>query len=160
VCERRSWSPAVRGSRGAWSCDAGSAAVEFASIGMLLMIPLVYLVMTLGRIQAGSLAAQSGARSAARVMTTAGSSAQGSARAQVAADLALADQGFDSADGTLSLDCADQPCLTPGAQVRAQVDVQVGLPLVPAFLSEVIPLSVTVTASQLAVVDDFRAAAR
>lgn len=137
--------------------DAGAAAIEFVSIAVLLLIPLVYLVITLGRIQAASLAAQAGARAATRAMTTAESSEQGLTRADSAAGIALADQGFDINDGTLSLQCSAQPCLTPGAGVQAKLDVRVVLPGVPSFVDGVIPLRVTVTATQVAVVDLFRA---
>ncbi len=136
--------------------DAGAAAVEFISIAVLLMVPLVYLVVTLGRIQAASLAAQAGARAAARALTTADSADQGRARAGAAAQLALSDQGFDPDDGTLGLHCAAQPCLTPGASVNSRLDVRVVLPGVPSFVDGIIPLAVTVTAEQVAIVDRFR----
>ena len=47
--------PASRPSR--WrSTDEGSAVVEFVTIGVLMMVPLVYLVLCLGRVQAAAYA--------------------------------------------------------------------------------------------------------
>ncbi len=136
--------------------DAGSAVIEFIALALLLLLPLVYLVITLGRIQAGSLAAQSGARAAARALVTADSGAQGRAWANAAARLALTDQGFQPGAGRLTITCSVQPCLTPGAEVGARLTVQVVLPGVPGFVDALIPLRVTVTARQLQIVDRFR----
>ena len=92
-------------------------------------------------------------------MTSAQSAEAGRAAARDTTQLALSDQGFDVRDGVLELTCSRQPCLTPGGRVEAQVDVRVVLPGIPGFVDGVIPLSVTVTASQVAIVDRFRAAA-
>jgi Flp pilus assembly protein TadG len=139
--------------------DSGSAAVEFATIGVLLLIPLVYLVVTLGRIQAGSLASASAARSAARALSAAPSDLVGRDRARAASALAVTDQGFAADDATLTLNCSASPCLTPGARVQAQVIVRVRLPGIPAFVQGAIPLEVRLRSEQVLVVDEFRAAA-
>ena len=146
-------------SRCAWRADGerGASTVEFATLGVLLLVPIVYLVVTVGRVQAASLAAQAGARSAARVMTSADTTEQGRARAAQAADLAVTDQGFDTEDGRLDLVCSERACLTPGARVTATVQVSVVLPGVPGFVDGLIPLRVQVRASQVAAVDTFRA---
>ena len=37
--------------------DRGSAVVEFVTLGVLLLVPLVYLVLAMGRVQAATYAA-------------------------------------------------------------------------------------------------------
>jgi hypothetical protein len=137
--------------------DRGSAAVEFVSIGVLLLVPLVYLALATGRVQAGTLAADAGARAAARAMTAADTESQGRARAAVAAGLALTDQGFEQQDGALAVRC-DVPsdCLRPGNAVEAGLSVTVRLPGVPGFVDRVVPVRVTVRSRAVAAVDEFR----
>ena len=45
--------------------EQGTAVVEFCSLGLLLMLPLIYLVVAMGRIEAASFAADGSAREAA-----------------------------------------------------------------------------------------------
>ena len=51
--------------------ERGSAALEFILVGMLLLVPLVYLIVSLGLIQGQSLGAEAGARHIARALSTA-----------------------------------------------------------------------------------------
>lgn len=138
--------------------DAGSAVVEFVTLGVLLLVPVVYLVLTLGRVQAGVFAAEGAAREAARAFTTADDEASGRARAQAAVLLAFHDQGFDDAnpETALSIRCDADPCHTPQARVRVTVALDVVLPGVPRFVDAVVPTRVPVRADALAVVDRFR----
>lgn len=75
--------------------DAGSAIVEFVTAGVLLLIPTVYLVVAMARIQAGVFATEGGARSAARTLSAADTEAEGRAAAARIVGYALSDQGFD-----------------------------------------------------------------
>ena len=52
-----------------WRADDGSAALEVATMGFILLVPLVYLVVVIGAIQSAALAAEGAARQAARVVT-------------------------------------------------------------------------------------------
>ncbi|MCA5893406.1 pilus assembly protein [Isoptericola sp. NEAU-Y5] len=137
--------------------EAGAALVEFLGTAVLLLVPLVYLVLTLAQVQAGAFAVEGAAREAGRAMVTADSSAQGAARAGVAAGIALADQGFDDVDpdGALSLRCSADPCLTPGAQVVVRAQLAVPLPFVPAGLRDWVPLEIPVEATHVATVDEY-----
>jgi Flp pilus assembly protein TadG len=136
--------------------DEGSALVEFLSAGVLLLVPLVYLVIVLGRVQAASLAADGAAREAARAVTTADTTQDADARAALAVRLALGDQGFADSDGAMVIDCGAGGCLVPGNRVEARVAVRVILPGVPRFVDRAVPASITVRAVQVAVVDEFR----
>jgi Flp pilus assembly protein TadG len=149
----RSWQRLVRE-------DDGNAVVEFCVLGVLMLIPIVYLVISLGRIEAGSLAVQRAARESGRVYVTAASDVEGRRRAQLAAELALADQGFSAAaaDGHAGLvvDCDAPDCLAPDARVTTRATLAVVLPGVPGVLDRLIPLRVEVTATQVTPVDRFR----
>lgn len=137
--------------------DAGSAIVEFLGITLVLLVPVVYLVLVLGRVQAATFAVEGAAREAARVYVVADSAPQGAARALTSVGVALTDQGFDDDPAAaLGVRCSADPCLTPGAEVAATVEVRVPLPFVPAFVHDVLPLEVPVSAERVAPVDAYR----
>lgn len=139
--------------------DAGNALVEFLGVALVLLVPVVYLVLVLGRVQAATFAVEGAAREAARAFVLADDAGQGAARATTAVGVALADQGFDDDPaGALRLRCSAEPCLTPGAEVVAAVEVRVPLPFVPGFVRDVVPLEVPVSAERTAPVDRYRAA--
>ncbi|MFE6969569.1 pilus assembly protein [Isoptericola sp. NPDC057653] len=135
--------------------EAGAALVEFLGTAVLLLVPLVYLVLTVAQVQAGAFAVEGAAREAGRAMVTADSSAAGAERARAAAGIAFADQGFDVVDGSVSLECSADPCLTPGATVGVRTWLEVPLPFVPAGLRGWVPLEIPVTATHVATVDEY-----
>ena len=140
------------------SCgEEGSAIVELVVLGVLMMVPLVYLVMSVGRVQAGSYAVTTAAREAGRAFVTAEEGEDAAGRARAAAGIAFADQGFDGS-GALEISCSTTPCLTPDARVETTARVTVPLPLIPAFARDVVPLEIPLSASHLSTVDRFRAA--
>lgn len=139
--------------------DRGSALVEFLGISLVLLVPTVYLVLVLGRIQAATFAAEGAAREASRVYVAADDAAQAAVRAVTAVGIAFADQGFDDDPvGALDVRCSADPCLTPGAEVAATVQLRVPLPFVPSFVRDVVPLEVPVQARRVAPVDAYRVA--
>ncbi len=138
--------------------ERGSAVVEFVVLGLLLLVPLIYLVLMMARLQAGAYAVSMAGREAGRVFVTAPDETSALARADAAARIALADHRFGPEESTVQITCTEAPCLTPGGAVRVHVAVQVPLPLVPAFARGAIPLQVPVSADALATVDTFRGA--
>ncbi|MFW5468915.1 TadE family protein [Knoellia sp. CPCC 206435] len=136
--------------------EEGSATVEFVVLGVLMMVPLVYLVMSVGRVQAGSYAVTTAAREAGRAFVTAAAGEDAAGRARAAAAIAFADQGFDGS-GALEISCSTTPCLTPDTRVETTARVTVPLPLIPAFARDVVPLEIPLSASHLSTVDRFRA---
>ena len=137
--------------------DRGGAVVEFSTLGLVLLLPLIYLVVALGRIEAASFAVDGAAREAARAFVTAPGESVGRGRALAAVRLGLLDQGFDVApDQALTIDCDRSGCLRPGAVVAARVQLEVVLPGVPAGLDRLLPTRVTVRSEQVLVVDAFR----
>jgi len=137
--------------------DDGSAIVEFLGITLILLVPTVYLVLVLGRLQAGMFAAESAAAQSARAFVTAGDVEAGRAAALVSVRIALEDQGFHgvAAEDALALECSTTPCREPGSTVATRVQVDVPLPLVPSFVRDVVPLSVRVSADHVAAVDQY-----
>jgi hypothetical protein len=135
--------------------DDGRAIVEFLAVGILVLIPVIYLVVTLSRVQAAAFAASTAAREAGRAFTTAPTEGSAYARAQAAAALTFED--FDvSTTGVVALTCDAAPCLRPRGQVEAVATVTVQLPLVPDVLSGALPAVVPVSATHIATVDRFR----
>jgi hypothetical protein len=136
--------------------ERGSAIVEFVFLAVVLMVPLLYLVMTLSRLQAGAYAASTAAREAGRAFVTASDPAAAEQRAAAAARIAFEDQGFDTSETQLTMSCDGTPCLRPEGRIEMSTTVTVPLPLIPSFARGVLPLEVPVTASHVAVVDRFR----
>lgn len=138
--------------------ERGSALVEFLGGMFVLLLPLVYLVLTLSNVQAAVFAAEGAAREAGRHLTTASSIDEGLARAQLSVVTAFADHGID-VDATHALDvhCLADPCLEPGAHLGIDVGIEVPLPL-PDFLSGTLPLAVPVSASHVVAVPELRGA--
>ncbi|MFC7489412.1 MULTISPECIES: TadE/TadG family type IV pilus assembly protein [unclassified Knoellia] len=150
--DRDTWRHRLGQARGG---EEGSAIIEFIFLGVLMLVPLIYLVMTLGRVQAGSYAVTTAAREAGRAFVTAQSGQDAAARAQAASEVAFVDQGFGGS-GTMEIVCSTSPCLTPEARIETTARVIVPLPLIPGFARDVVPLEIPLTASHLSTVDRFR----
>lgn len=147
--------PALR-ARGA-DREAGSAVVEFLGVALILLVPLVYLILTVGRVQAAVFAAEGAAREAGRAVVRAETFPEGAARARAAVELAFADHGIEvGAADAVRLTCERDPCLTPGGRIVVEVGTAVPLPGVPGFVRAVVPAEVPVSAEYVAVVDAFR----
>ncbi|MEO7268049.1 MAG: pilus assembly protein [Knoellia sp.] len=137
--------------------EEGSAIIEFIFLGVLMLVPIIYLVMALARVQAGSYAVTTAAREAGRAYVTTAAGQDATGRANAAADIAFGDQGF-SGMGSLEVSCSTSPCLTPDARIGTTARVSVPLPLIPAFARDVVPLEIPLSATHLSTVDRFRAA--
>lgn len=144
----------MNGRRARMSDDGGTAVIEFVWLAILLLVPLIYLVLCLARLQAGSYAVTQAARESARAFVTASQEDPAQTRARAAADIAFEDQGF-AGQGDLTLACTANPCLTAGESVTTRASVSVPLPLVPAFFRGTVPLEVPVSASQVAPVPKY-----
>lgn len=139
--------------------ERGSASLEFLTVGMLLLVPLVYLVLALASIQGGALAVEGAARQAARVAVQAGDRASAEAAVERAVQVTLADYGVDADGASVTVDCQSADCDAPGSRIRVSVQASVALPLVPEVLSldrvGSVPLeaSATQTVSRFAAVE-------
>ncbi len=115
--------------------ERGSAALEFIVIGLILLVPLVYLVVALGLIQGQTLGAEAGARHIARIVSL----ATGADSAREAADRVLAsvveEYGIDAASVDVSMECLPAgSCPRAGATLVITVETRVALPFVPPVL--------------------------
>jgi hypothetical protein len=147
----------TRGSADA-EADTGSAIVEFVVVGLLLMVPLAYVVLAALSVQRHAYAVVEAARSAARAYVTAPTATAGSADARRAVALALRDQGVaEDAGVQVTITCSRTPCLTPGGTVRVRVSTTVVLGWVPAFLARG-AAAIPVSATHVESVDPFTAA--
>ena len=112
--------------------EEGNALVEFSYLAVLLMVPLVYVLLSVFQVQRASFGVTEAARQAGRAYATADDPSSGRARAQVAARLAMADQGL-VCGGCLS---AVGGRLEPDGQVTATVEFFVRLPGLGAALGD------------------------
>lgn len=138
-------------------CDAGNAILEFVCLALLLMVPLVYVLLTVFRVQGAAYAVSGAAREAGRVYVATEPAEEASARAVTAASLVMSDAGLSLDPDQLNLACSDDPCRTPGGTVDVTIDYAVALPFLPRFLNGGAPASVRVSGRHLEVVDRFRA---
>lgn len=120
--------------------DDGSAAVEFLGAGVLLLVPFVYLVLTLAQLQAAAFAVEGASRQAALTAARAPDADTGRDRAEAAIAVALADFGVDTAAVTSTLRCVPD-CAEPGAVVTAVVSAEVAPPFLPDL--RVLPVQAT-----------------
>ncbi|WP_336646910.1 TadE family protein [Microbacterium sp. USHLN186] len=127
----------LRSSRSRWSerlrDDRGSAALEFIVAGILLLVPLAYLVLTLGAVQEQTLGAEAAARHTARVIGQAPDAAAASARGDAVLAAVVSEYGMDADAVDAQIDCrpAAASCPTAGATVIVTVRTSVSLPLLP-----------------------------
>ncbi|MDH2445276.1 hypothetical protein QDR37_15090 [Amnibacterium sp. CER49] len=140
--------------------DDGSAAVEFLTLGVLLLVPLVYLVLTLGALQGAAFAAEGAARQAARALVTAPDDATGRVRAAAAVRVALDDWRIAPDASAVAVSCTPVPadCATARGTVRVAVRVAVALPLLPRALAVDAPATIPVQGSAVQRVSMFQAA--
>ncbi len=129
--------------------------IEVAFLLVLLVVPLFYLVGTLGRVQAGAYAASAAAREAGRAFVTAEDVGSAQVRAHAAAGLVVDAHGFGPGDASIVLTCSGE-CLAPGGQVLVETTVRVPLPLVPDFMRGRVPSSVSLSSQHVSTVDAFR----
>ncbi|WP_159707484.1 hypothetical protein [Arthrobacter sp. 18067] len=115
------------------TCQAqkGSAVVEFTFLAVLLMVPLVYFVVTVGQIQAGSFAVVGAADQAAKVFVTSTDAKGARAAAEGTVLLALKDYGHIANQASIEIACDRTDCLSAGASVTVTVDLDIPLPLMP-----------------------------
>jgi Flp pilus assembly protein TadG len=126
--------------------DGGNAILEFVTVAVILMIPLVYVMLTVFQLQRAAFAVSAAAREAGRAYVTADVADTAGERAQAAADLALDDQlpGSPRADVDVDGD------LAAGGAVTVRVTYRVSLPLAGRLAT------IPVTAKHVATVDLYR----
>lgn len=113
--------------------ERGSAVVEMAWLSVLLLVPLLWLVLTVFEVQSGAYGTSAAARAAGRAYALAPSAAVGEQHAQAAARQALADQGHADAPLEIRVSCTPYPhrCHAGTSVITVRVFSSVELPLLP-----------------------------
>jgi hypothetical protein len=139
--------------------------IEFVGLSVLLLIPFVYLFLSVFSVQRSAFAVTQAAREAGRAYATAPSEVEGERRARLAAALAFDDQGVGEAAqvrfAPVGADCgALDPgdgagTLVPGARFTVCVRAEAALPGTGELFGGI--TDVTVNGQFVVVVDAYRA---
>lgn len=123
-----------------------------------MLIPLVYLVLTMSAIQGGALAAEGAARQAVRVFVQADTLAEAESSAERAIEFALDNYGIDTSDASVEIVCSPDPanCLTRRGYVTVTIAVDIALPLAPPVLTGNFPAQIPLDATATQQVSQFR----
>lgn len=108
--------------------DDGNAPLEFITVGTLLLVPLVYLIISLALIQNSLFAATALAREAARSASIGDDS-------YATVNQVLSDYGIAKENTEMHIDCEPVACRPGASRTIARVRIAVRLPLVPDALS-------------------------
>ena len=115
--------------------ERGSGLVEFVWLAILLIIPMLWIVMSVFEVQRGAFAVSAAARAAGRAYALAPNDAVGAARAQAVAQLTLDDQGAPGMAATVTSSCEPgPPCHRGTSVITVRVASKVALPLMPDVL--------------------------
>ncbi len=116
--------------------ERGSAALEFILVGLVLLVPIVYLIVALGMIQNQTLGTEAGARHIARAISQAANPEEAQRSARLVLESVAGDYGMDPGAVDLSIACAPagSACPSAGATLVVTVRTAVALPLVPPIL--------------------------
>lgn len=118
--------------------ERGSALVEFCWVGLILFIPITWIVITVFEVQQGAFAVNGAARAAARAYALAPDDATGAERAQAVVDQTLADQGGDGQVGKVSVSCVPfkDNCHAGTSLITITIESGVTLPFLPAMMDD------------------------
>ena len=116
--------------------ERGSALVELTWLGILLLVPMLWIVLGVFEVQKGAFAVTSAARAAGRAYALAPNDALGQARAEAVVRQALADQGLEDAPVTIRVTCRPVPadCHSGTSVITVQVFSSVAVPMLPDAL--------------------------
>jgi Flp pilus assembly protein TadG len=149
--------------RGLDADDAGNVVIEFIVLTAFLMVPLIYLIIAVFQVQGSAYGITEATREAGRAYVEAESSANAYSRACTAATIAMRNQGGGdfSCSTELKITCVSDdgcaPTLTPGDTIRVEIEMAVGLPMLPTSVFGQ-PITVSLHSVHDEVVDAFRSA--
>ena len=111
--------------------ERGSALVELTWLGILLLVPMLWIVLSVFEVQRGAFGVSAAARAAGRAYALAPTDAEGRARAEAAARQALVDQGLDRAPLDVEVSCRPFPhdCHSGTSVITVSIHSRVDLPL-------------------------------
>lgn len=123
--------------------EDGNAIVEFIMMMVVLVIPALYIVVTLASVQAAAFASESASREAARLLSA---DPQRTEFASQQAHVTFAEFGLPAPESVTTR--CDPSCSTSGALLTVTVSTTVPLPLIPSWIGArgVFPVSSTTQA--------------
>jgi Flp pilus assembly protein TadG len=135
----------------------GSALVELTWLGILLVLPVLWIVMSVFQVQRGAFGISAAARAAARAYALAPDDSTGLVRARTAARVALDDQGAPGVTPEVRVSCTPYPgdCHQGTSVITVSVHSGVVLPLMPSALGGNRP-SFALDATQTVPIGQFR----
>ncbi len=118
--------------------DTGSALIEFSWLAIILIVPLIWVVISVFEVQQGAFATSAAARAAGRAYALAPDDATGEARAIAAVEQVLADQGTPGQRARVRVTCEapGDNCHVGTAVITVTVDSGVDLPFFPAIFGK------------------------
>jgi Flp pilus assembly protein TadG len=137
--------------------ERGSALVEVSWLGILLVLPVLWIVMSVFEVQRGAFAVSAAARAAARAYALAPDDASGLTRARTAARLALDDQGVYEVTPDVHVSCTPYPgdCHQGTSVITVSIHSRVVLPMMPSVLGSSRP-SFALDATQTVPIGQFQ----
>ena len=116
--------------------EDGSALVELTWLGVLLLVPMLWIVLSVFEVQRGAFGVSGASRAAGRAYALAPNDAVGRAWAETAARQALADQGLADAPLQVRVTCTPYPanCHSGTSVITVRISSHVALPLMPDVL--------------------------
>ena len=126
--------------------EGGSASLEFVTVGLLLLVPTVYLVLALSALESASFGVEGAARQATRGFAQSESEGAAESAARTAIQVTLADYGLDARNAQVAVSCRPNPadCLTRRGFVTVTITTTVPLPLIPPVLQLHLPAGIPV----------------
>ena len=114
----------------------GSALVELSWLGILLVLPMLWIVMSVFEVQRGAFGVSAAARAAARAYALAPDDASGWSGPATAARVAMDDQGVHGVTPEVRVTCTPYPsdCHQGTSVITVSVHSRVVLPLMPSAL--------------------------
>lgn len=114
----------------------GSALVEMVWLSLILLVPLVYILVTLVVVQRSAYGVTEAARAAGRAYVLSPDPSTGRERAVAAARVAMRDQGISLPASDVRIVCHPTPlsCLRPGSTVEVVIRYEAPLPVLPRLL--------------------------
>lgn len=118
--------------------DRGSALVEFSWLAIILLVPLIWIVISVFEVQQGAFATSAAARAAGRAYALAPDDRTGEQVARDVVRQVLADQGTPGQRARVEITC-EAPggnCHVGTAVITVHVDSGVDLPFFPAVFGQ------------------------
>jgi hypothetical protein len=131
--------------------------VELSWLGIMLVLPVLWIVMSVFEVQRGAFGVSAAARAAARAYALAPDDATGLVRARTAVRIALDDQGVDGVAPEVRVRCTPYPadCHQGTSVITVSVHSRVVLPLMPSALGSDRP-SFALEATQTVPIGEFQ----